>query len=74
MLKTGLLFMFGTATHLLFILMWGQYMFAFYMTHGGVGGTPINNIPAVYWVIIVIEFLISVTLMVTGLNRSRKET
>jgi uncharacterized membrane protein len=40
------------------IIMWGEYVWLYRFANGGVGGTPLEQIQPIFWVIIVIEILI----------------
>ena len=54
-------------THLVGIMIWGEYKFLFQMTHGGVGGTPMSNVNPMYWYIVIVELLVSVVLVLVGI-------
>lgn len=42
--------------------MWGEYVWLYRFTNGGVGGSPIEQIQPVFWWIMFIEVIILVSL------------
>ncbi len=67
MLKFGLTFLFGTFSHIIITLVLYQFYFRYAMTAGGVGGTITSNIHPFIGIIILLELVISVSLIISGL-------
>ena len=72
MLKMGLMFLFGTISHSIITVIAYQFYFRYSMANGGIGGTMISNIHPFIWMIIIIEFLISVFLINLGIKEKGK--
>ncbi len=45
------------STQIIGIIMWGEYVWLYKFASGGVGGTPLEHIQPILWVIIVIEVI-----------------
>jgi uncharacterized membrane protein len=43
------------STQIIGIIMWGEYVWLYRFANGGVGGTPLEKIQPILWVIIVVE-------------------
>ncbi len=72
MLRFGLTFLFGTFSHIIITLVMYQFYFRYAMTVGGIGGTIISNIHPFIVVIIVLELVISVALIISGLKEKSR--
>jgi uncharacterized membrane protein len=51
--------------------MWGEYVWLYRFANGGVGGTPLEQIQPIFWVIIFIEFLI-IALITVKLKKKKE--
>lgn len=68
MLKSGLLFLFGTFSQLIFVVVSYEFYYKFCSIFGGIGGgSSINIIKPIIWWIIVIELIVAVCLIANGL-------
>lgn len=72
MLRFGLVFLFGTFSHIIITLVMYQFYFRYAMTAGGIGGTIISNIHPFIGIIILLELVISVTLIISGLKEKSR--
>jgi len=57
-LRITLWFVLGLFTQLIAIIMWGEYVWLSKLSQGGVGGTPLEQIQPVFWVLIIIEIVL----------------
>lgn len=69
MLKTGLKFLFGTLSQIIFVIIAYQFYFRYAQTTGGVGGTVISNIHPIIWAIVMVELVISGILIALGFKK-----
>ena len=44
-------------TQLIGIIMWGEYVWLTRFSIGGVGGTPMEKVRPIFWIILIIELL-----------------
>jgi uncharacterized membrane protein len=58
------------STQIIGIIMWGEYVWLYRFANGGVGGTPLEKIQPILWVIIVVEVTFFTLL---GLYLKKKE-
>lgn len=58
------------STQIIGIIMWGEYVWLYRFANGGVGGTPLEQIQPILWVIIVVEVILFTLL---GLYLKKKE-
>lgn len=56
-MKYTFIFILVFITQLIFILMWGEYVWLFKYANGGVGGTILNQVNPIFWVLLVLECL-----------------
>ena len=68
MLFSGVALLFGSFSHLILILMWSEGLFWYRVTHVGAFGSPLSNIHPLYWVIVLLELVVSVALIVLGMK------
>ncbi|WP_201714658.1 hypothetical protein [Rossellomorea arthrocnemi] len=55
MIKFLSLVVLALSTQIIGIIMWGEYVWLYRFANGGVGGTPLEKIQPILWVIIVVE-------------------
>lgn len=68
MFKTGIAFLFGAFTHLVIIYIFGGYLFMKRLEiGGGVEGSIAEQVPSILYIVLCIEFLISVVLIGMGI-------
>ncbi|MBB4825031.1 putative membrane protein [Sporosarcina luteola] len=58
MLKLTAWFMFGVFTQLIAIIMWGEYVWLYRFANGGVGGTPLESVQPIFWLLLLIEIVV----------------
>jgi hypothetical protein len=68
MLKMGLVSLFWTFSQSITIIIVYQFYFRYALTHGGIGGTMLDNIHPIVWVIIILEYIISIGLIYIGVK------
>ncbi|MFX3675025.1 MAG: hypothetical protein ACE3JQ_11340 [Paenisporosarcina sp.] len=56
-----LLVILALSTQLIAIIMWGEYVWLYRSTNGGVSGTPLGQVQPILWFIIVLEFILFIT-------------
>lgn len=69
-MKYTFIFILVFITQLTFILMWGEYVWLFKYANGGVGGTILNQVNPIFWVLLVLECV--AFLIFIGLCKKRR--
>ena len=62
MRKLGLILLFFTFYQLISVIIATQFYWFYRWSHGGVSGGVLNHIHWVVWIVLIIEFIISVTM------------
>lgn len=68
MLKLISFFIAVFVTQLIAIIMWGEHVWLYKFAHGGVGGSPIDQIQPIFWLILIIEAILF-GLLIASFNR-----
>lgn len=71
MLKSGLMFLFGTFSHGILTIIAYEFYFRYALSTGGVGGDIISNIHPFIFVILIIEIIISLVLITLGMKDNK---
>ena len=73
MLKSGLMLLFGTFTQLIAIIISYEFFFIYALSHGGVSGSnSMDIVNPLIWAVIVIELILSVSLIGFDLKNKMK--
>ena len=67
-LLASLIFVFFT--QLLIIIMWGEYVWLFKFSNGGVGGSPLQQVQPILWVVLSIELLLGIAVARYAFNKN----
>lgn len=66
-------FYFGIFTHMILIVIWGEWVWNYKVAHGGASGTPLNSVQPILWWIIVTEFIISTCIFIWQCKKTKGE-
>ncbi|MEC5422540.1 hypothetical protein QGM71_03415 [Virgibacillus sp. C22-A2] len=59
-------------TQLIAIIMWGEHVWLYKFSNGGVGGSPVEQIQPILWVILIIEATLFILLAVDYKRKTNK--
>ncbi len=71
MIKILSLFTVVLSTQLITIIMWGEHVWLYKFVNGGVGGTPLEQIQPILWIILLIEAIIYTLLAIEYKKKNR---
>lgn len=72
MLKIISFFIAVLVTQLIAIIMWGEHVWLYKFANGGVGGSPVQQIQPILWLILIIEAILFVLLAVNYKRKTNK--